>query len=250
MKCWKGYQIGAKLGMITPNPFKISAYAIDTSMPGRHEQLYGDPVAITNVHVGTKLVYTGPNEDWFFGYAPLPAFEPNTRLWVTQIDSTNKYKLENGDKSVEYWIGARQMIRFLRNGVLCIAPSDKLDALRRGPSVLKVRACAIDTAVLSGCEEQLHGQPQAVTNVHRGTELVYVGPRDDCPDHPVYPDLPAWKFQSGSRWWVKEIDSMPYSSMMDYELRNGDNTIIHCIQANDLLRFINGDVLRIVRHSN
>ena len=126
-----------------------------------------------------------------------------------------------------------------------LQPGAKLDMIT--PNPFKISEYAIDTAVLPGREERLHGQPQAVTGVHVGTELVYVGPRDDCPDHPVYPDLPPWKFQSGSRWWVKQMDSMPYSSMMSYELRNGDNTIFHCIQADDLLRFINGDVLRIVR---
>lgn len=107
---------------------------IDTAMPsGRNEQLHGNPVAVTNVHVGTELVYTGTNEHWWFADPPLPAFEPNTRLWVTKINRLRNYKLENGNHTITVWLGARQLRRFLNKDILCIVPSARLDALRSGP---------------------------------------------------------------------------------------------------------------------
>ena len=127
-------QVGANIDMSTPNPFNVSANAIDTAvLPGREEQVHGQPVAVTNVHVGTEFVYAGPTRHWLFAYPPLPAFQPNTRLWVTEIDSSNLYLLENSDHTIQYWIGARQLLRFLNKDILCIAPSARLDALRRGP---------------------------------------------------------------------------------------------------------------------
>ena len=129
----RSLQPGAKLDMITPNPFNISAYAIDTAvLPGREEQLHGRPLSVTNVHVGTELVYVG--NPWNL----LPAFEPNSRLWVKEIAvkssfEYNDYLLENGDHSVTDWIHARTLCVYINKDVLRIVPRTKLDALRSGP---------------------------------------------------------------------------------------------------------------------
>ena len=127
-------------------------------MNAHEEQLHGEPVAVTNVHVGTELVYAGPTRDWWFAYPPLPApIQPNTRFWVKEIDPQCHYLLENGDHTITYWIGARQLLRFLKKKVLSIVPRARLDALRIGPRRIGVRrggfnasAYAIDTAVLPG----------------------------------------------------------------------------------------------------
>ena len=186
----RSLQPGAKLDMITPNPFNISAYAIDTAvLPGREEQVHGRPLSVTNVHVGTELVYVG--NLWNLPCAPLPAFlpafEPNTRLWVKEIAvkssfEYNDYLLENGDHSVTDWLHATTLCTYITKDVLRIAPS--------GRDQFNASAYAIDTS-MSGRHEQLHGDPVAITNVHVGTELVYTGPNEHWLF--AYDPLPAFQ---------------------------------------------------------
>mgnify|MGYP000559955982 CR=1 FL=1 len=88
-----------EIDMSTPNPFKVSAYVIDTAMiPAAaaaasvrpREQLHGRPLAVTNVQVGTELVYTGPPPDWKYRHPPLPC-PPLTKLKVTKMKIKAKF---------------------------------------------------------------------------------------------------------------------------------------------------------------
>lgn len=121
--------------MSTPNPFKVSAYVIDTAMPsGRQEQLHGRPLAVTNVHVGTELVYTGPPPDWKYPEPPLPC-PPDTKFKVTKMEpksqrSVYDYLLENDDRTFTYWLGARPVKWYINRHVFKIVPRDKIDVLR------------------------------------------------------------------------------------------------------------------------
>ena len=129
--------------MSTPNPFKVSTDVISTAvLPGREEQLHGRPAAVTNVHLGTELVYAGRTPAWD-NYLPgiitppLPC-QPGTRFKVTKMDTLASetvydYLLENGDRTITYWISAPRLLQFLTKDVLRIVPRTKLDALRRGP---------------------------------------------------------------------------------------------------------------------
>ena len=111
--------------MSTPNPFKVSAYVIDTAMPsGRQEQLDGQPLAVTNVHVGTELVYTGPPPDWKYRHPPLPC-PPLTKLKVTKMATISQrsvydYLLENDDHTFTYWLRARHLVRYINRHVVNI----------------------------------------------------------------------------------------------------------------------------------
>ena len=124
-----------EIDMSTPNPFKVSAYAIDTAMPsGRQEQLHGRPSAVTNVHLGTELVYTGPPPDWKYRDPPLPC-PPWTRLWVTKMDTKRRtsvydYLLENNNHTFTCWLSARHLVRYINRHVFNIIPRAKIDVLR------------------------------------------------------------------------------------------------------------------------
>ena len=114
----------------TPNPFKVSAHAIDTAvLSSRNEvELYGRPLAVPNVHVGTELVYAGPPPDWNLPCPPLPEpSQPGTRWWVKEkaVKSSAEYwdyLLENGNHTITHWIGARTLCTYINNNVLRIAP--------------------------------------------------------------------------------------------------------------------------------
>jgi hypothetical protein len=130
----RSLQPGAKLSMITPNPFKISAYAIDTAvLPGREVQLHGNPQAVTQVHLGTELIYEKHSSEW-----PDQRCPPGTRFRVTKMDTIAQravydYLLENEKRTITYWIPGRRLLFYINNDILRFSQSDKLDALRMGP---------------------------------------------------------------------------------------------------------------------
>lgn len=90
--------------------------------------------------------------------------------------------------------------------------------------------------------EQLHGLPWAVTNVHLHTQLVYEGPSLDW--NLPCPPLPE-QCQPGTKLYVREIVERSSQQYYDYRLENDAGNFTHFIKATTLCTFINHGVLRI-----
>ena len=61
-------QVGANIDMSTPNPFKVSAYAIDTAMPSGHEEQLEEEDQDQDIPDPTRNVFypLGYNRNWLF----------------------------------------------------------------------------------------------------------------------------------------------------------------------------------------
>ena len=95
--------------------------------------------------------------------------------------------------------------------------------------------------------ERLHGQPQAVTNVHKNTKFVYVEQKKDCPPLSISWLDQTEPCQERSILTVTLIQqSGPEARCMDYLLSNSDKSYQTWVQAHHLVRMINRGMLRII----